>query len=182
MHLAEWQVLQQLDYLFNLTLAVDAKNLAIEKLKAHKNNAPSAEPFDPANSLHTADDIQFAAIAEHAATMDEVQMEADVPNGVVHPMTDKALLLRLLNREDEVALAKQPGQRRREAAQCMRQAAAIFEAMQTWLTDRSEPSAFGAAECKKQAALAVHKALEQLREQGNPELMKEDAAEGASDV
>ena len=34
LHLAEWQALQQLEYLFNLTLSVDAKNLAIEKLKA----------------------------------------------------------------------------------------------------------------------------------------------------
>ena len=123
LHLVEGQALQQLDYLFNCTLAVDAKNLAIEKMKAHKKSAPSAEPFDAVNSLHAADDDQFAAIAEHAATMDEVQMEADVPNGVVHPMTDNTFLLRLLNREDEVALAKQPGQGRREAAQCLRQAA-----------------------------------------------------------
>ena len=36
LHLAEWQALQQLEYLFNLTRAVDAKNLAIEKLKAYK--------------------------------------------------------------------------------------------------------------------------------------------------
>ena len=34
LHLAEWQALQQLDYLVNLNLAVDAKNLAIAKLKA----------------------------------------------------------------------------------------------------------------------------------------------------
>ena len=110
--MAEWQALQQLEYLFNLTLAVDAKNLAIEKLKAHKKNAASAEPFDAVNSLDAADDDQFAAIAEHAAAMDEVQMEADIPDGIVHPMTDKAFLLRLLNREDEVALARQPGQGR----------------------------------------------------------------------
>ena len=49
LHLAEWQALSQLDYLSNFTLAVDAKNLAIVKLKAHKNNAPSAEPFEPVN-------------------------------------------------------------------------------------------------------------------------------------
>ena len=146
MHLAEWQALQQLEYLFNLTLAVDAKNLAIEKLKAHKKNALSAEPFDAVNSLDAADDDQLAAIAEHAAAMDEVPMEADVPDGVVHPMTDKAFLLRLLNREDEVALAKQPGQGRREAAQCMRQAAEIFGTMRTWQPDRSEASAFGGAQ------------------------------------
>lgn len=95
LHLAEWQALQQLDYLFNLTLAADAKNLAIEKLKAYKKNAPAAEPFDAIKRLHAADDAQFAAIAEHDAAMAEVQMEADVPDGVAHPMKDKALLLRL---------------------------------------------------------------------------------------
>ena len=103
LHLAEWQALQQLDYLFNLTLAVDAKNLAIEKMKAHKKKAPSAEPFDYVHTLHAADADEFAAIAEHAAAMVEVQMEPDVPNGVVLPRTDKAFLLRLLNREDEAA-------------------------------------------------------------------------------
>ena len=36
LHLAEWQALQQIEYLFNLTLAVDAKNIAIEQLKAYK--------------------------------------------------------------------------------------------------------------------------------------------------
>ena len=45
LHLAEWQALQQLEYLFNLTLSVDAKNLAIEKLKAQKKTAADAEPF-----------------------------------------------------------------------------------------------------------------------------------------
>ena len=50
------------------------------------------------------------------------------------------------------------------------------------LTDRSEPSALCAAESKRQAALAVHKAiLEQLREQDNLKLMKENTAEEASD-
>ena len=97
LHLAEWQALQQLDYLFNLTLAVDAKNLAIEKLKAHKKKAPSAEPFDDVNTLQAANADEFAAIAEHAAAMDEVQMEPDVPDGVVLPMTDKTFLMRLLN-------------------------------------------------------------------------------------
>ena len=109
LHLAEWQALQQLDYLFNVTLAVDANHLATEKMKAHKKIAPSAEPFDPIKSLHAADDVELTAIAEHDAAMAEVQMEADVPNGVAYPMTDQAFLLRLLNREDKVALAKQPG-------------------------------------------------------------------------
>ena len=182
LHLAEWQALQQLDYLFNLTLAVDANNLAIEKVKARKKKAPSAEPVDDVNTLQAANADEFAAIAEQAAAMDEVQMEPDVPDGVVLPMTDKAFLLRLLNREDEVALAKQPGQGRREAEQCMRQAADIFGTMIPWQPSRSEPSAFGAAEPERQTALALHKAiLERLREQDNPELMKENAADEASD-
>ena len=56
LHLPEWQALQQLDYLFNLTLAVDANHLAIEKVKAHKNHAPSAVLFDAIKTLHPADD------------------------------------------------------------------------------------------------------------------------------
>ena len=182
LHLAEWQALQQLDYLFNLTLAVDAKNLAIEKLKAHKKNAPSAEPFDDIKTLHAANIDEFAEIAEHAAAMDEVEMEPDVPNGVVLHMTDKTFLLRLLNREDEVAQAKQPGQGRREAPQCMRQAADICGPMKTWQPSRSDPSAFGAAEHDRQTALALHKAiLERLREQDNPQTMEENAAAEALD-
>ena len=167
LHLAEWQALQQLDYLFNLTLAVDAKNLAIEKLKAHKKTAPSAEPFDATKRLHAADDDILAAIAELDAAMAEVPMEANVPDGVAPPtITDKAFLLRLLIREDEIAQAKQPGQGRREALQCMRQAAEVLGAMTQWQPNRSEPSRYGAAENKKQEDLAKHRAfLEQLRQQ-----------------
>ena len=42
LHLAEWQALQQLEYLFNLTLSVDAKNMALEKLKRYR--APLRQP------------------------------------------------------------------------------------------------------------------------------------------
>ena len=102
--MAEWQALQQLEYLFNLTLAVDAKNLAIEKLKAQKKTAASAEPFEATKSLHTADDDQLAAIAEYDDAMPEVPLETDMLDGFVPPpVTDKAFLLRLLTREDEVA-------------------------------------------------------------------------------
>ena len=75
----------------------------------------------------------------------------------------------MLNREDEVALAKQPGQGRREAEQCMRQAADIFGTMGTWQPSRSEPSAFGAAEHERQAVLAQHRALlQRLRQEDDP--------------
>ena len=66
MHLAEWQALQQLDYLFNLTLAVDAKSMAIETLKMHKKGASAqAEARDmsePTNKLQAADDGELQAV------------------------------------------------------------------------------------------------------------------------
>ena len=167
LHLAEWQALQQLEYLFNLTLAVDAKNLAIEKLKAQKKMGAAAEPFEATKSLHAADDAELAAVAAHDDAMPEVPMEADVPDGFVLPaVTDKAVLLRILNREDEVAQAKLPGQGRREALQCMRQAAEVFGSVQPWQANHSDPSAFGAAEHERETALARHRAiLETLRQQ-----------------
>ena len=39
LHLAEWQALQELEFLFNLSMNVDAKNLALEKMKEHKRSA-----------------------------------------------------------------------------------------------------------------------------------------------
>ena len=68
LHLAEWQCVQQLEYLFNLTHAVDAKHLAIEEVQAHKKTAASAEPSEFTRGLHAADDDQFAAIAESDAS------------------------------------------------------------------------------------------------------------------
>ena len=179
LHLAEWQAMQQLEYLFNLTLAVDAKNLAIEKLKAQKKTGAAAEPFEATKSLRAADDNELAAIAEHDAAMPEVPMEADVPDGfVLPPVTDKEFLLRLLTREDEVAQAKQPGQGRREAFQCMRQAAEIFGSMEPWQANHAEPSAFGAAEDERQAALKRHRSiLERLRQQEEEAGTKESIEE-----
>ena len=113
--------------------------------------------------------------------MPEVPMEADVPDGfVLPPVTDKAYLLRLLTREDEVAQAKQPGQGRREAIQCMRQAAEVFGSMEPWQANHAEPSAFGAAEHERQAALAWHRSiLETLRQQEEQAGAKESIDEAA---
>ena len=36
LHLAEWQALQQLEFIFNATLSVDGKNMALAKLAKHK--------------------------------------------------------------------------------------------------------------------------------------------------
>ena len=170
LHLAEWQALQQLEYLFNLTLSVDAKNLAIEKLKSQQKKAADAEPFDPWRTLHAADDNQLAAIAGCDDATADIPMEADVPEGcVAPPVTDKEFLLRLLSREDEVAQAKQPGQGRREALQCMRQAAEVLGPTTPWQARHEEPSAFGASEHERQAALAAHRhQLEKLRQEDDP--------------
>ena len=93
--MAEWQqALQQLEYLFYLTVAVDAKNLAIENVEAHKKNTPFAEPFDTVKRMHAADDNELIEIADRDVAMAEVPMEADVPDDVVLPMTDQASLLR----------------------------------------------------------------------------------------
>ena len=149
-----------MEYVFNLTLAVDAKNLAIEKLKAQKKTATDAEPFDATRTLPAADDDQVAAIAECDDAIPDVPMEADAPKGFVVPaVRDQEFLLRLLSREDEVAQAKQPDQGRREALQSMRQAAEILGSMTLWQARHEEPSACGAAEHEKQAALAQHRFL-----------------------
>ena len=60
----------------------------IATLSAQANlDGRGSEPFDAVKSLHAADDDQFAAIVEHYAAMDQVPMEADVPDGVVLSMT-----------------------------------------------------------------------------------------------
>ena len=130
-----------------MTLSVDAKNLAIEQLKAQKKKGADAEAFDAARPLHAADDDLLAAIAELDDTTLDAPMEADVPEGIVVPrVTDKQFLLRLLSREDEVAQAKRPGQGAREALQCMRQAAEVLRPTTPWQARHEDPSAFGAAE------------------------------------
>ena len=97
-------------------------------------------------------------------------MEADMPAGCVAPIvTDKEFLLRLLSREDEVAQAKRPGQGRRENLQCMREAAEILGPTTPWSARREDPSAYGAKDHERQAALAHHRALlDKLREEAQP--------------
>ena len=85
LHLTEWQALHQLEYVFNLTLSVDAGNLAIDKMKPQKKKGADAEPFDAIRPLHVADDDQLAAVAELDDTTLDVPRGADVPEGTVAP-------------------------------------------------------------------------------------------------
>ena len=179
LHMAEWQALQQTEYLFNLTLAVDAKNLAIEKLKAHKKAASTvdaAELFQPISNIQVADDDELQAVALHDIATDEVPMETELQGAMQH-VIDKAFLVRLLSREDEVAQAKQPGQGRREAMQCLKQAAEVFGSPTPWQPTESEPSAFGASEHEKNNSVARHRAtLDEFRNREDQEPTAEETA------
>ena len=84
---------------------------------------------------------------------------------MVLPVTDKATPIKLLSREEEVAQARQPGQGRREALQCMREAADAYGRPEHSQTNATDPSTFGASEHEKQAALDRHRQLlQRLRE------------------
>ena len=104
LHLAEWQALQQIDYLFNLTLAVDAKSMAIETVKRHKQGASAqAEATDlsePTNKLQAADDEELHAIAGPELLIEDPLLP-ETTKGAVLPVTDKDALLRFLTREEE---------------------------------------------------------------------------------
>jgi hypothetical protein len=101
----------------------------------------------------------------------------------VLPVTDKAVLLRLLGREEEVAQARQPGQGRREAFQCMREAADAFGSPQHSRSHGTDPSVFGASEHDKNAALARHRTrLQELRTQHENQPTLQNATEDAASL
>ena len=71
----------------------------------------------------------------------------------------------MLSRVEEIAQARKPGQGRREATQCMHEAAEAYGTPQHTHTNATDPSTFGAAEHEKQAALEHHRQLlQKLRE------------------
>ena len=79
LHVSEWQALQQIEYLFNLTLTVDAKNIALEKLRAHKKKssvyAEAADLPDPINRLRNTDDEELQDVADANLIMDELPQD-----------------------------------------------------------------------------------------------------------
>ena len=91
-------------------------------MKTHKKgnsvHAEAADLPEPINRLRNTDDEEFQGAEDAHVIMEEVPQD-EKTKGVVLPVTDKTALLRLLAREDEVAQARQPGQGRREALQCM---------------------------------------------------------------
>ena len=126
-------------------------------MKAHKKGttvrAEATDLPEPMNRPCNVDDEEMLGVADADLIIDEFP-EEDTTKRAVLPVTDKAALLRLLSREEEVAQARQPGQGRREALQCMREAADAYQTPEHSQTNATDPSAFGASENAKQEALA----------------------------
>ena len=143
LHLAEWQAMRQLEWLFNLSLSVDAKSTALEKVAKHKKSSSyeaehSYEPHD-----ERLDDLCYAEVENFggAACDDDMPvLDEDLKAaGALAAPVSQETLLRILHRDEEVALARQPGQGRREAAQNMRAVHDAFqEALQGAAARRSE--------------------------------------------
>ena len=120
------------------------------------------------NTLRNFDDEECQALADHDLIIDELP-EKENRNGVALPVTDKAALMRLLGREEEVAQARKPGQGRREVLQCMREAADAYQTPEHSQTNATDPSVYGAAEQRKQLALALRRDyLQRLRPRKHP--------------
>ena len=128
-------------------------------MKAHKKgcsvHAEAADLQEPINRLRNTDDEELQAAVDDRLIMDDLPQD-EKTKGAVLPVTDKAALLRLLGREEEVAQARRPGQGRREALQCMREAADAYHTPEHSQTNATDPFLFGASEHAKQEALARH--------------------------
>ena len=179
--LAEFQALQQLEFLFNLTLNTDAKNLALEKLKAHKKSSAgegeATVEHEPVHMLNPGEELaDIVGDLEPLPPLEEV-----IEGATLEPVTDEATLLRLLKRTEMVELARRPGQGRREGAQNMREVSDAFGAPQHLRAEGREVSKFGASEHDKQAALAQHRELlERLRAQAENLPAEGEAGEAAA--
>jgi hypothetical protein len=115
LHIAEWQAMQQLEFIFNVTLSVDAKNMALAKLAKHKglsliNAEMSLEPArDPTTKSFEMEDVGVLG------DEDDVAEERVETTGLLPPSFSETEITAFLWRVEEVQLAKQPGQGRREA-------------------------------------------------------------------
>ena len=180
LHLAEWQALQELEFLFNLSMNVDAKNLALEKMKEHKRSAHAkAEVIgaDAPSFVRESEEDDVAGDCDLLPPAEEV-----VPGLLLPPVTDESTLMNLLQRNTEVALARLPGQGRREGAQSMKEIADVFGVPEHRGSHGREISIFGAAEHEKDAAVARHRAtLETLRAQQVVGVKEGETGDASSD-
>jgi len=169
LHLAEWQALQQLEFIFNVTLSADGKNIAIAKLAKHKNLSRidaemSMEPVrGPARNAFETDDV--GGVCDD----DDLPVELVANTGLLPPSLSEAEALACLRRDEEVQLAMQQGQGRREGIQNMRQVDVAFGGLLRELQFDIEArtgSRYGGAQHSLQTAIEDQKAqLARLREQ-----------------
>jgi hypothetical protein len=167
--MAPRSIASQLEFIFNVTLSVDAKNMALAKLAKHKGLSlidaeMSLEPArDPTTKSFEMEDV--GGLGDE----DDVAEERVETSGLLPPSFSETELIAFLWRVEEVQLAKQPGQGRREGLQNMRQVDAAFGESLRQLQFDPEPRAcsrYGAAEHTLQAAIENQKTkLASLREQ-----------------
>ena len=121
LHLSEWQALQQLEFIFNVTLSVDGKNMALAKLAKRKGHMrmDAEVALEPVGETG----MKMFEVEEHGGVADDDDvLDEEVPTaGVLAPNLSENEVLAFLDRDAEVQLAKQPGQGRREGIQNMRQ-------------------------------------------------------------
>ena len=97
------------EFLFNVTLNTDAKNLAVEKLKAHKKSSAAegeaTVEHEPVQMLEAGEEV--ADIVDDLGPLPS--LEEVIEGATLEPVTDEATLLRLLQRTEMVELARRPG-------------------------------------------------------------------------
>ena len=90
LHLAEWQALRQSEHVFKLTLSVDANNIALENLKAHKQgtdvHAETTDLSELMNKVPIADDDELCEIVGNDVVLDEMPQD-ETKRGEVLPAT-----------------------------------------------------------------------------------------------
>ena len=121
LHLAEWQALQQLEFIFNATFSVDGKNMALAKLAKHKG----LSRIDAEVGLEPCRDatMNIVQVDDDGGVCDEddVPEEKVLSSGLLAPILSEEEVMAFLCRRAEIQLANQPGQGRREGLQNMRQ-------------------------------------------------------------
>ena len=121
LHVSEWQALQELEFIFNVTLSVDGKNMALAKFAKHKGHLrmDAEVAMEPSGMSG----VNMYDVEEHGGVgNDDEVADEDIPTtGLLAPTFSQEEVLAFLDRDAEVQLAKQPGQGRREGIQNMRQ-------------------------------------------------------------
>jgi hypothetical protein len=106
LHLAEWQALQQLEFIFNVTLSVDGKNMALAKLAKHKglSRIDAEEALEPRRDAA----LNIVQVDDDGGMCDEddVPEEKVLSSGLLAPILSEEEVMAFLCRRAEIQLAK----------------------------------------------------------------------------